>query len=160
MLPPLLPFVITPFTAPTPPPIQPRQDWAKQLDYEEGLRRQQQEGGQQPGGAQQQGGKQGPQQDASGNKGFLSLTSRVDLNSMDVDLSQQLRARRRSGGEASTSARQPRSPAAPRRPPVKYGSVPPTRVEQRSWERSGKYSRKVVAAAPTNEADQVGALGG
>ena len=133
------------------------QDWAKQLDYEESLRRQQQEGQQQQQQQQQQqagGAQQAGKPDGGGNKGFLSLTSRVDLNSMDVDLSEQLRVRKRSAEEASSSSTQPR-PAA-RRPPVKYGSVPPTRVEQRSWERSGKYSRKVVAVAPVNEAEQVG----
>ena len=131
------------------------QDWAKQLDYEESLRRQQQEGQLQQQQQQQAGGaRQAGKPDGGGNKGFLSLTSRVDLNSMDVDLSEQLRVRKRSTEEASSSSPQPR--AAARRPPVKYGSVPPTRVEQRSWERSGKYSRKVVAVAPVNEAEQVG----
>lgn len=78
---------------------------------------------------------------------------------MDVDLSEQLRVRKKSGDEASTSAAPGAAPPR-RRPPVKYGSIPPTRVEQRNWERSGKYSKKVVATAPTNEVDQVGLAGG
>lgn len=73
---------------------------------------------------------------------------------MDVDLSERLRVRKKSGGEASSSASSS-APAPRRRPPVKYGSIPPTRVEQRSWERGGKYGKKVVATAPTNEVDQV-----
>lgn len=84
------------------------------------------------------------------------LPLQVDLNSMDVDLSEQLRVRKRSSTQASTSAPAGQAAAPPRRrPPVKFASIPPTRVEQRNWERSGKYSRKVVAATPTNEVDQV-----
>ena len=122
------------------------QDWAKQLDYEESLRRQQEEGQ-----AAAKGGAAAPGQPT---KGFLSLTSKVDLNSMDVDLSEQLRARKKNGSEAAApGAAAPRAPR--RRTAPQFGSVPPTRVEQRAWERGGKFSRKVVAPAPTNEADQV-----
>lgn len=133
----------TSLTPPLPTPFPQAQDWAKQLDYEESLRKQQAEG--RNGGAKQQPG-----------KGFLSLTSRVDLNSMDVDLSEQLRARRKSGGDASpSSTATPNTAPQRKRQPVRYGSVPPTRVEQRAWERGGKFSRKVVAVPPTNEAEQV-----
>ena len=122
------------------------QDWAKQLDYEESLRKQQEEGERLR--AEGDGGGDG--------KGFLSLRSKVDLNSMDVDLSQQLRARKSSAAAASSSSS---SPAAPRQPRPRqapwFATVPPTRVEQRQWQRSGKFSRKVVAVAPTNEAEQV-----
>lgn len=117
-------------------------DWAKQLDYQEAQRKQREE--------DERKAKEGAKQEG---KGFLSLTSKVDLNSMDVDLSEQLRVRKKSGDEASTSAAPGAAPPR-RRPPVKYGSIPPTRVEQRNWERSGKYSKKVVATAPTNEVDQ------
>ena len=123
------------------------QDWAKQLDYEESLRKQQEEGER----LRAEGGGGGD------GKGFLSLRSKVDLNSMDVDLSQQLRARKSSGAAASSSSSS--SPAAPRQPrprqAPRFATVPPTRVEQRQWQRSDKFSRKVVAVAPTNEADQV-----
>ncbi|KAL4427151.1 hypothetical protein ABPG77_001155 [Micractinium sp. CCAP 211/92] len=119
-------------------------DWAKQLDYQEAQRKQREE--------EERKAKEGAKQEG---KGFLSLTSKVDLNSMDVDLSEQLRVRKRSSTQASTSAPAGQSAAPPRRrPPVKFASIPPTRVEQRNWERSGKYSRKVVAATPTNEVDQ------
>lgn len=134
------------------------QDWAKQLDYQERQRQKREE--------EEKARKEGrvrPDEQPTG-KGFLSLTSKVDLNSMDVDLSEQLRVRKKSGSEASSSSRSGGASGAQqaqqrRRPPVKYGRDPPTRVEQRSWERSGKYSRKVVATAPTNEADQVGRWG-
>jgi hypothetical protein len=125
------------------------QDWAKQLDYEESLRKQQ-EAGKAGAAAASSAAAADP---AAPSKGFLSLTSKVDLNSMDVDLSAQLRPRKKDGDAAAAAA----APPQRRRPPVKYGSVPPTRVEQRAWERGGKYSRKVVAIAPTNEEAQVGA---
>ncbi|KAL4459164.1 hypothetical protein ABPG75_014029 [Micractinium tetrahymenae] len=120
-------------------------DWAKQLDYQEAQRKRREE--------EERKAREGARQEG---KGFLSLISKVDLNSMDVDLSEQLRVRKKSGSEASSSAAASAGQqAAPRRrPPVKYGSIPPTRVEQRSWERGGKYSKKVVATAPTNEVDQ------
>lgn len=121
------------------------QDWVKQLDYEESLRKQMAEGKE---GKDAQGGGDG--------KGFLSLTGKVDLNSMDVDLSAQLRARKKSGGEASPSQQQAQGKQAPRRRVApKYDSVPPTRLEQRIWERSGKFSRRVVPVAPTNEVELV-----
>lgn len=127
-----------------PTPNSCSQDWAKQLDYEDSLRRQQAEG---------QAAAKGGAAPGQPSKGFLGLTSKVDLNSMDVDLSEQLRVRKKSGGEAAPSGQAPRVPR--RRAPPKFDSVPSTRVEKRAWERGGKFSRKVVATAPTNEADQV-----
>ncbi|KAL4854162.1 hypothetical protein ACK3TF_005015 [Chlorella vulgaris] len=135
-------------------------DWAKQLDYEESLRKQQEEGA-----AKKARGETG-----GTGAGYLSLRGKVDLNSMDVDLSKQLRPRQRDprAAAASTAAANRSPPSGARRRPQeeaqqparrrrttvgKFANDPPTRVEQRIWQRSGKYSRKVVAVNPANEAD-------
>jgi hypothetical protein len=119
-------------------------DWAKQLDYEESLRKQQAEGA--------------DKSEAATGKGFLSLGgAKVDLNSMDVDLSEQLRARKKSGSQASASggaAPAQRSPRRRPKPAAKFAAQPPTRVEQRAWARGGKYGVKVVAISPSNDVDQ------
>ena len=65
----------------------------------------------------------------------------VPPRSMDVDLTAQLLARRKSPGEASSS--KPAAPGPRRRPAPRAGANPPTRLEQKGWERSGKYARKV-----------------
>ena len=118
-------------------------DWAKQLDYEESLRKQQAEGA--------------DKSEAATGKGFLSLGgAKVDLNNMDVDLSEQLRARKKSGSQASGSggAAVQRSPRRRPKPAAKFAAQPPTRVEQRAWARGGKYGVKVVAISPSNDVDQ------
>lgn len=139
-----------------------------QLDYEESVRRQQQEG---------------PEQEDEDKPGKLRLASKIDLNrwvrpmhnsgsnailsciilvgfschylqtlgdklvsscSMDVDLTAQLLARKKSVSEATSSsstAQGKRSVRQASRP----ASNPPTRLEQKAWARGGKFSKKVCA---------------
>eukprot|EP00887_Chlorella_sp_A99_P006999 scaffold2.g6999.t1 len=122
-------------------------NWSEALDQQEAAARRRAEGGD---AAQQQ------EQGSADGKGYLRLGSKLDLNDMSVDLSEQLRARKKSGAAAAASggAAAARAGAAPRRAAPQYGSVPVTRVEQRAWERGSGYSKRVVPVAPTNEADE------
>lgn len=110
-------------------------NWKDALDYEESLRKQVEEGRREAAAADTAGGD---------GKGFLSLTSKVDLNSMDVDLSQQLKPRPKPEKSAGSGLQRPSSVGG-------YPAVPATRGEVRAWDRSGRYSRKVVAITPTEE---------
>lgn len=115
-------------------------NWAEQLDYEEALRRQQAEGRKEAAA-----GRQGDQQ------GRLHLRSKADLNSMDVDLSAELKRQRPQQQQQRTQpsgARLQQRPAA-LRPSPGYEAVPPTRGEIRSWTRGGKYGTKPMAPPPT-----------
>jgi ATP synthase protein I len=91
-------------------------------------------------------------------KGFLSLSSKVDLNSMDVDLSAQLKPRPKISS-SSTFGGQPRSSSRTSATAAgDYPRVPSTRGEVRAWDRSGRYSRKVIPTPPTEaEAEEVAA---
>ena len=110
------------------------QNWKDALDYEESLRK-----------LREEGRKEAAESNGGDGKGFLSLTSKVDLNSMDVDLSAQLKPRPRPERPPSSGLQRPDPTAA-------YPSVPATRGEVRAWDRSGRYSRKVIAVVPTAEA--------
>ncbi len=107
-----------------------------QLDYEESLRKQQREGSE--SGSEQEDG-----------PGKLRLVSKIDLNSMDVDLSAQLRPRKKPAAAAAAVSKAAARPAAGSRGAgagatrPRAGTNPPTRLEQKGWERSGKFSRKV-----------------
>jgi len=95
-------------------------------------------------------------------KGFLSLTSKVDLNSMDVDLSAQLKPRppkpSSSRGQQQRNSTRTAAASAAAAGGGDYPRVPSTRGEVRAWDRSGRYSRKVIATPPTEaEAEQVAA---
>lgn len=121
-------------------------DWAKQLDYQDRQRvKAEEEALAVKEGRVRNGQADGP--------GYLSLTSKVDLNSMEVDLSQQLRARKKSGGSASSTSPADVSGTPAQRRRRKFGADPPTRVEQKGWQRSGKYGKKFMAVAPTTETD-------
>ena len=93
-------------------------------------------------------------------KGFLSLTSKVDLNSMDVDLSEQLKPRKRSQESNKNPSKSGKISLAAKRAALAqqqqsqlqqrgggYAAVPPTRGESRSWDRSGRYARKAPVFA-------------
>ena len=109
-----------------------------QLDYEESLRKQQQEEG------------SGQQQEQADSPGKLRLASKVDLNSMDVDLTAQLLPRRKptekaaagSGGAAGSRRAANGTGRGGSRARIAM-SNPPTRLEQKAWERGSKFSRKV-----------------
>ncbi|GAB4813108.1 hypothetical protein N2152v2_000154 [Parachlorella kessleri] len=123
-------------------------NWKDKLDYEESLRKQQQEES------------SGQQQEQADSPGKLRLASKVDLNSMDVDLTAQLLPRKKPTEKAAAGA----ADSGSRRAANVTGrggsrarsalSNPPTRLEQKAWERGSKFSRKVVAASPTNAADK------
>ena len=120
-------------------------NWKEALDMAEDVRRQVEEGRREKANQTQDG------------KGFLSLRSKVDLNSMDVDLSSQLKPRRQAGGDGAGGAEGNRPAGGPR---PKAGSVsqagyaanPGTRGELRAWDRSGRYSRKPVAVTSSTAA--------
>jgi ATP synthase protein I len=80
---------------------------------------------------------------------------------MDVDLSAQLKPRPRSPFQQQQQQRgSTRTSAATGANAVSsdYPRVPSTRGEVRAWDRSGRYSRKVIATPPTvAEAEQVAA---
>lgn len=115
-------------------------NWKDALDYDEGLRKQVEEGKRTAEASAN--GKTPP---GAGGKGMLSLTSKVDLNSMDVDLSAQLKPRKKpDSGSVATRATTGSAPK-PRGPrPGGYPAVPATKGEVRSWTRSGRYSRKAI----------------
>lgn len=116
------------------------QDWKAALDYEEDVKRQIEEGRREA--AEGAGSTNG--------KGFLSLTNKIDLNSMDVDLSAQLKPRKKPEKETSQTAPSKQQPRGARPPPSGgYPTVVPTRGETRAWERGGRYGIKVVATPPT-----------
>lgn len=110
-------------------------NWKDALDYEESLRKQVEEGRREAADGDGPGGD---------GKGFLSLTSKVDLNSMEVDLSQQLKPRPKPQKSAGSGLQPPSNKGG-------YPQVPATRGEVRAWDRSGRYSRKVVAITPTEQ---------
>ena len=88
-------------------------------------------------------------------KGFLRLGSKAQLNDMSVDLSEQLRVRKKSGAQASSSTHAGGAlPTTQRTSRPRYASIPVTRVEQRAWERGSGYSKRVMPVAPTNEVDE------
>jgi ATP synthase protein I len=74
--------------------------------------------------------------------GFLNLNRLSDMNSMDSDLSAELRA--------------PKAPAQPKIELPNMTTRPvypkPTMFETRKWFRGGKFSEKVVPISPANEA--------
>ncbi|KAK9818075.1 hypothetical protein WJX72_006729 [[Myrmecia] bisecta] len=109
-------------------------NWQDKLNYEESLER-----------ARAAEEAQAPVQDS----GFLSFSRVSELNSIKADLSEQLRRRQQDAQEASTSA--PASQAA--RPRATY-SVPPTKGEQRRWDRTSKFGRKVVAPTPPSPVEE------
>jgi ATP synthase protein I len=118
------------------------QNWKEALDIQDDVRRQVEEG--------RRAAAEGANADG---KGFLSLGTKVDLNSMDVDLSAALRRRpekeaeekaRRAAGAAAAEARRRGAPAA-----GGYAANPAFRGETRQWDRSGRYARKVVATPVT-----------
>jgi ATP synthase protein I len=85
-------------------------------------------------------------------KGFLSLTSKVDLNSMDVDLSAQLKPRPPKPNQGQQQQRRrssAKTAAAAAAAEAGYPSIPATRGEVRAWDRSGRFTRKVVPTPPT-----------
>lgn len=96
---------------------------------------------------------EGPDADGAG---FLSLTSKVDLDSMDVDLSAALRRRpEREAAEAAKRAAAAAAAEARRRGAPStggYAANPAFRGETRAWDRSGRYAKKVIAP-PTVGAD-------
>jgi ATP synthase protein I len=129
------------------------------LDYEESVKKLIEEGRK-----EKAAGKGGNATTADG-KGFLSLTSKVDLNSMDVDLSAQLKPRSRDPSSSQQQQQQRRgsntrtaAAAAAAAGEAGYPRVPATRGEVRAWDRSGRYSRKVIATPPLEaEADAIAA---
>ena len=106
----------------------------------------------------------------SRDKGFLSLRSKIDLNSMDVDLSSQLKprgekeqktsarpsdrdARRSLSAQRAALARQQQSQLQQRG--GSYASNPPTRGESRSWDRSNRFAqRAAILPADDSEMDE------
>lgn len=132
------------------------QNWKDALDYEESVRKLIEEGRKEKAAGITNGGA------GADGKGFLSLTSKVDLNSMDVDLSAQLKPRPRNLTSSSSSQgdqrRLVRTSAAAAAAGGDYPRVPATRGEVRAWDRSGRYSRKVIPTPPTEaEAEEVAA---
>jgi ATP synthase protein I len=124
------------------------QKWAEGMDYNAGVARQQDaarearrsgsapappRGVLRPGGAPEE-------------RGALSLATKVDLNSLDVDLSAALRPRAPPKARAADSD-------APRRGILPqsgaYAAAPAFRGETRAWDRGGKFARRPVAPAPT-----------
>ncbi|BDA49541.1 probable ATP synthase protein I at C-terminar half [Coccomyxa sp. Obi] len=93
----------------------------------------------------------------------LSFSRVADLNSMDVDLSDQLRPREKqnSSQEQPAPSAQPGTSAAERvavqrrilyergRQNAGFENVAPTQGESRRWERSGRFTKKVVSTAST-----------
>ena len=117
-------------------------NWQEALQIQEDVRRQ-----------IEQGRKEAAEKGNSGDgKGFLSLTSKVDLNSMEVDLSEQLKPRQKSQNDSSTIT-VGQEASRMRRPSTidGYPAVPATRGEVRAWDRSGRYSKKVIATPTTAE---------
>lgn len=107
-------------------------NWKEALDFEESMKRRQEEN---------KNASANQANNSDGDKGFLSLTSKVDLNSMDVDLSSQLRPRPKTPSQASSPSRS----ATRINSTAGFPSIPPTRGEVRNWDRGGRYSKKVVA---------------
>lgn len=112
-----------------------------QLDYEDSLRKLQEEGKREAAESS----------NATPGKGFLSLTSKVDLNSLDVDLSQQLKPRPKPEPSSSQQQQRTRKPASAAK---SFPAIPATRGEVRSWDRSGKYSTKVIPVAIPTTAEE------
>ncbi|CAL8464582.1 g4117 [Coccomyxa elongata] len=91
----------------------------------------------------------------------LSFSRVADLNSIDVDLSDQLRPREKQNIPQLTSSAQPGTSAAERvavqrrilyergRQNAGFENVAPTQGESRRWERSGRFAKKVVSTAST-----------
>jgi len=80
--------------------------------------------------------------------GGLGLARKLDLNSMDVDLSQQLKRRKVGLAERVASIDPTFDPLAPQRKPTVYK---PTQADSRRWERGGKFSTRAVAIPLTGE---------
>jgi len=150
-------------------------NWPEQLDYEESLRKQVAAGEAEKDSDISSDDKFKSSLASTGTntqkKGFLSLASKVDLNSLDVDLSDQLKARKptiaeaaaalvASAGPAASINTSKLSSAAAQRRKKYFAESPPTRLEQKVWERSNKFSKRVVAPPPANptEAEELEAL--
>jgi len=120
-------------------------NWQDALDYDEALKKQVEDGRKERKGGADTG------------KGYLSLRNKVDLNSMDVDLSAQLKPRRKQQtGESEKNEGRVKSSAAAAAGRTRgsprvggYPAVPATRGEVRTWDRGGRYARKPIALTPT-----------
>ncbi|EIE19145.1 hypothetical protein COCSUDRAFT_59628 [Coccomyxa subellipsoidea C-169] len=106
--------------------------------------------------------KRAAEEEEEARAGGLSFSRVADLNSMDVDLSEQLRPRKsqepsqqatpssRSGTSAAASVAAQRRILYERgRQKAGFENVAPTQGESRRWERSGRFSKKVVSTAST-----------
>lgn len=78
--------------------------------------------------------------------GNLSFSRVSDMQSLDMDLTTQLQEAKVKYDQRLKQAAEVAAAASAKRD----ADVPPTQGEARRWLRSGRYSRKVVATAPSN----------
>lgn len=96
-------------------------------------------------------------------RGFLSLSQKVDLNDMSIDLSSQLKVKKQEQQKQNSRGQHTNEPKqALRRPATSstqgYPAVPPSRIESKSWGRGARYAINPVAPPPTaGEADETAA---
>lgn len=142
-------------------------DWKEAMDYEESLRRQQEEGRKKKvannNGIVTTATATTTNNDIVGEKGRISLASKIDLNDIHVDLSEELS---RSSGKKNQLQQQegavPRIAVEPRRRKKVsntsyrrggYAANPSTQREAKTWDRSGRYARKApVSPSPSSAA--------
>jgi len=101
-------------------------EWAKQLDYQQELEK----------------SRELQNKEAAAQSGGLSLSRRAELDSIDVDLSDELKA--------SKPLSVPVINVRPKKV-MKEVYAPPSQGEARRWARSGRFSKRVMKVASSEE---------
>jgi ATP synthase protein I len=115
------------------------QNWKEALEYQDEVQR-------------QLSAKEMKEQDDS--RGFLSLSQKVDLNDMTIDLSSQLRPKQPPNKEKEENKIKSQKSISQQG----YPTIPPSRIESKSWGRGARYSINPVAPPPSaGEAEEAAA---
>lgn len=108
------------------------QNWKEALEYQDEVQR-------------QLSAKEN-RQEGEDSRGFLSLSQKVDLNDMSVDLSSQLRPKKTKldKGKEGNKTKSQKSNSQ-----QGYPTIPPSRIESKSWGRGARYSINPAAPPPS-----------